>query len=232
MVNETTQPHIKSTNEKNEDVQEKAKKVAEQAKQKAGETVAEAKETLVEMKNEAINQASSTLEDVKSQAVIAAEEQKDRTTDRLHNVVGALRQSSQQFRGQEDQTFANYTDSAADQVEQFANYLDSRDIGELLSNVQDLARKQPELFIGGALAAGFFLGRFFKSSQSNGNRRNVYYNPSQESRYYHPERTYERRYQSGATAYNTERSVTNPNIEGNKTDWGVDYNASRDKGGV
>jgi hypothetical protein len=37
-------------------------------------------------------------------------------------------------------------------------------MSELWKDAQQLARRQPELFVAGALAAGFLAGRFFKSS--------------------------------------------------------------------
>jgi hypothetical protein len=42
--------------------------------------------------------------------------------------------------------------------------LREREIGSLIDDAKQLAHRQPELFVVGALAAGFVLGRFFKST--------------------------------------------------------------------
>lgn len=184
MANNTEVPKAESTTR---DVKETAKKAAANVQQKAASAATQAKETIIDVTNEAKNEATSALKGVKNQAYVAAEEQKDRTTDRLSSVAGALRQTSQEFRSREDQTFAQYTEMAADQVDQFASYLDTNDMGQLIDGVHDFARRQPEIFIAGALTAGFFLGRFLKSSQSNRNDQPTYFRTSSQGQYRHPD---------------------------------------------
>lgn len=169
------------------DMRETAKKAAADVRQQATSAAAQAKETIIDVTNEATSEATSALKGAKNQAYVAAEEQKDRTTDRLNSVAGALRQTSQEFRSREDQTFAQYTEMAADQVDQFASYLDKHDMGQLIDGVHDFARRQPEIFIAGALTAGFFLGRFLKSSQSSGSQQPAYFRTSAQGQYRHPD---------------------------------------------
>jgi hypothetical protein len=58
---------------------------------------------------------------------------------------------------------------AADQIDSFSRSLREKDVNELLDDAQQLARRQPALFIGGAFVLGLIGARFFKSSaQSNG----------------------------------------------------------------
>ena len=52
----------------------------------------------------------------------------------------------------------------ADHVERVSGYLEERDVNQLLEDAENFARRQPELFIGGALIAGLLVGRFIKSS--------------------------------------------------------------------
>jgi len=93
-----------------------------------------------------------------------AEERKSQTADRLQGIAGALRETSSSLHDQEEDTAADYIAAAADQVEKFSGYLRNQNVGTLLHDVERYARRQPELFLAGALAAGFMLGRFFKSS--------------------------------------------------------------------
>jgi len=94
--------------------------------------------------------------------------QKNRATDGLGSVAQAVRQSTQQLREQNHDTLADYAEQAADQIERFSQRLRDKDIGEMLSDVQGLARSQPALFIGGAFALGLVGARFFKSSARQG----------------------------------------------------------------
>lgn len=156
----------KATRETAEEIKQKTGQTIDQAKQPTGEVVAEAKSKVDEMAGEVKQQAGAAIDDVKRQATDAANERKEGVAERLHGVASALRDSGQQFEKHQESAVAEYVHTAADQVDQFAGYLETRDVGEIWKGVQEMARRQPELFIVGSLAAGFFLGRFLKSTQS------------------------------------------------------------------
>ena len=59
---------------------------------------------------------------------------------------------------------ANVADTVAEQTERFANYLRETDAREMLRNVEDAARKQPLLFLGGAFVIGLATARFLKAA--------------------------------------------------------------------
>src|SRR5215218_6842478 len=96
--------------------------------------------------------------------------QKDRATDGIGSVAQAVRQSTQQLRDQQHDTIARYVEQGADQLEQFANRLKNKDIGEMAREAQNFARRRPALFIGSAFALGLCAARFLKSSGTNGTR--------------------------------------------------------------
>jgi hypothetical protein len=100
--------------------------------------------------------------------------QKNRATDGLSSVAQAVRQSTQQLRDQQHGTIAEYVDQAASQIEQFANRLKDKDVGELMNDTQRLARRNPGLFIGGAFVLGVLASRFFKSSRDDRSRDDSY----------------------------------------------------------
>ncbi len=118
------------------------------------------------MAGEVKHQAAAVIDDARRQAGDVANKRKEGVADRLHVVASALRDSGQQFEKHQESTFAEYVNTAADQADQFAGYLETRDVGEIWQGARKIARRQPELFIVGSLAAGFFLGRFLKSTQS------------------------------------------------------------------
>jgi hypothetical protein len=59
---------------------------------------------------------------------------------------------------------ARHIREAAKSVEGLSNNLRNRSVDELMHAASDLARSRPGVFIAGAVAAGFALSRFLKSS--------------------------------------------------------------------
>jgi hypothetical protein len=53
---------------------------------------------------------------------------------------------------------------AADQVERLSTYLRDSSFEDVIREAEDMARRQPLLFLGGAFLAGFLGARFLKSS--------------------------------------------------------------------
>jgi hypothetical protein len=94
-------------------------------------------------------------------------EQKGRTADTLSTVAQSLHQTSQLLRDQNEEGMSRYVDRAADQVERLAGYLQTTDIDEVVDSVEELARRRPGVFIGGAFAIGFLASRFIKASRRN-----------------------------------------------------------------
>jgi hypothetical protein len=139
----------------------------DQMKQKGQEAFEQAKE--------AGQQVASTLADqVREQASTRLEGQKDRATHSLENVAQAFRQTGQQLREKDQAAVADYTDKAAEQMERLVGYLQGQDIDQLVGDVENFARRQPALFIGGALALGILAARFLKSSSQQGSTMRDY----------------------------------------------------------
>lgn len=143
--------------------QNQAQSTTEQVKNTLGDMTSQAKQKVNETLDEAKQKASESLGEAKQQAESTFAEQKGRAADRLSGVAGALRQTSQDLQSQDDMV-AQLADSFADQADRLSNYLRERDLSDLFNDVRQVAQRQPELFVAGALAAGFLLGRFLKSS--------------------------------------------------------------------
>ena len=62
--------------------------------------------------------------------------------------------------------FASMVRSAAESAEAFSDEIRDKSFDELVDATSDFARRQPALFVGAALAAGFMLARFVKASPS------------------------------------------------------------------
>lgn len=102
---------------------------------------------------------------VKESATAQLTNQKNRGTDALGRIAGAVRESTQKLRNERHDTIAGYVDQAANQLEKVSQRLKERDINELMSDMQRLARRQPAVFIGSAFALGLLGARFLKSSR-------------------------------------------------------------------
>jgi hypothetical protein len=101
---------------------------------------------------------------VREQATAQLSSQKDKATEGLGSVAQAVRQTTQHLRDNQHETVAQYAEQAAEQIERFSQGLKNKDVGELMSDAQRLARRQPALFVGGAFAIGLLGARFLKSS--------------------------------------------------------------------
>ena len=125
---------------------------------------------------EIIKQAKETAgqayEKVSEQASSQIVTQKETLARGLSSVADGIKQMGASIRGTEQQTpiaglTARYGDSLAQQVEQIANYLERKDLRELVRDVEVFARRNPAVFIGGAFALGIAAARFLKSGNPN-----------------------------------------------------------------
>jgi hypothetical protein len=83
---------------------------------------------------------------------------------RAGSVASDLRQVGEQLEGQDNSQAAKLAGSAADRAERVASYLDDADGQRLLSDVEDLGRRQPWLVLAGGVAFGIAAARLLKAS--------------------------------------------------------------------
>ena len=105
------------------------------------------------------------IDKVKQGATAQLSTQKDRATEGIGSVVDAVRQSTRHLRDNQHDTIAEYVDQAAGQLERWSNQLKDKNVGEILQEAQQLARRRPAVFIGTAFAVGLLGARFLKSSR-------------------------------------------------------------------
>ncbi len=91
---------------------------------------------------------------------------KERAAESLETVAEALRHTGEHLRSKDEATFiTDYVEVAADKVEAASEYLQDRNFGQIVRDIESFARREPALFLGGAFVAGLIGGRFLKSSR-------------------------------------------------------------------
>jgi hypothetical protein len=105
---------------------------------------------------------------VKERAAAQLTDQVSKATEGLGSVAQAVKGTTQQLRDNNQETAARIVEKTAEQIERFSNQLRQKDFAEIVRDAQQLARRQPALFIGGSFALGIVAARFFKSSPQHG----------------------------------------------------------------
>jgi hypothetical protein len=113
-----------------------------------------------------------------------ADEGRHRIADGLDQAVSRIRQMSTEMEGQQPM-IASVAGTAADGAERVAEYLHTTDARQMISGVENLARRQPILFLGGAFVAGVALARLLKAGTGTGSSSAGYgpYTPGAASAY-------------------------------------------------
>jgi hypothetical protein len=134
-----------------------------------GGIVDSAKQTAGQMVDSAKNTAGQVVDKVKDQATSRADEQRQTVASGFEAVAHAFRGMGDGLRNQDQGPVAQYAaelgHAAAGQVDRLANYLRGRDVRQIVNDTEDLARRSPGMFLGGAFAIGFVASRFLKSSR-------------------------------------------------------------------
>jgi hypothetical protein len=85
----------------------------------------------------------------------------ERSASDLEAVAKALRESSDRLEGN---MASPYVKRAADRIERVSSFIQNTDVAEIPRKVEDFARREPLLFLGGAFTLGILGVRFLKSS--------------------------------------------------------------------
>ena len=143
----------------------KAGDAAEQAAGQAREAGADAVSQAKDVARDAKDRASSLASDAKETATSAAETQKDNLAGQLDSFADAVHRSGEQFEGEQDWV-AKLVKRGSDELGALADTLRANDLQSLVGNLDGLARRQPALFLGASVIAGFALARIGKVAVS------------------------------------------------------------------
>ena len=132
----------------------------EESRSAAQKVKQEARNLMDEAKRETASLASQARDQV--QGLVA--ERKDQMANRLGSLAGVLHDAGRRLDDEDGGGFGRYAHRAAEQVDRLSNYLRDRDLDSFVHDSETLARRRPELFLGGAFLAGVLLARFLKAS--------------------------------------------------------------------
>ncbi|WP_165982536.1 hypothetical protein [Dankookia rubra] len=108
-------------------------------------------------------EGAGVAEAAKDQALGFAEEQARRGADQAEGIARAVHGAADQLQETSPQ-IARYVQEAASAMDGLARGLRDSSPGQLMGQMEGLARRQPVAFFGAAVLAGFALARFAKSS--------------------------------------------------------------------
>ncbi len=131
-----------------------ARQVGGQAMQAGTDAVGQAKDVA----QEAMSRAGSVAGALGDKASAVAESQKSQLADKLEDVAKAVHRSGEALEGQQDWV-AHMVERGAAELSTLATTLRTNDLQSLLGSLGSLARRQPALFVGASMAAGFALTR-------------------------------------------------------------------------
>jgi hypothetical protein len=124
-----------------------------------------AREQIREVKNQVVDQAKSTFQQAKERAGSSLGESKGQLADQVGAMATALRRTTEHLRSEDQTRIAGLTETLTRQIDQVSNYLRNKDAAAMRQDLENMARRQPAIAIGGALLLGLIGARFLKSSE-------------------------------------------------------------------
>jgi gas vesicle protein len=133
---------------------------AKESLRETGESIRETGQNTVEQLKE---MARETAESWKGQAEHTASEQKNRVAGKVTDYSAAVRKASEKLKEDHEDGIARYTEAVADKLDEVSGYIRDRNFDDMWEDAENLARKRPEIFLGGMFLAGLVLARFMKA---------------------------------------------------------------------
>jgi ElaB/YqjD/DUF883 family membrane-anchored ribosome-binding protein len=109
--------------------------------------------------SEAQRQVGRLGEQMREAAQSLLDEQKERVAAAVHSIADMLRRTADTLESENNAAAADYAGRAAAQIDRFSATVREREFAEMVASTEAFARRQPALFVAGAVAAGFVIGR-------------------------------------------------------------------------
>ncbi|MFI7521730.1 hypothetical protein [Micromonospora globbae] len=142
-------------------VREQARQVGSEAAHAGGAVAETAREQGREVGREAARQARDLYGEARNQVVTQAGEQQRRAAGGLRSLADEMRAMAEH--GGQSGPVSELARQASDRVHGVAGWLESREPGDLVSEVRDYARRNPATFLVGAAVLGVLAGRLTRN---------------------------------------------------------------------
>jgi len=91
---------------------------------------------------------------------------KQEVAQRLRRVGSSLQSMSSDL-SQDDRQVSQYAEKLRTRIDSAADYVESATLDNVVSDIEQFARRKPSVFLGGAFIAGLAAARFLKSGRGN-----------------------------------------------------------------
>ncbi|MDN5869720.1 MAG: hemerythrin domain-containing protein, partial [Nitrococcus sp.] len=119
-----------------------------------------------EAKGQAAEQAQEYGRKMRARGEAAFEQGAGAAANQTRRIADALHATSEHLARESQPGLARYLSDAADGLNRFSNRFTRGDVEGLLQEARDTAKRNPALLLGGAIAAGFLLTRFIRSTET------------------------------------------------------------------
>lgn len=142
--------------------QKQAEGTLHQGKEAARQVAGAAMEQTGAVAGEARDQTRRAVEQIRERARAQAQQQSERAAQGIRQWADDL--AALQESAKPDSPVTGVVRQVADGGRRAADYLEQNGFAGVLGEVQDFARRRPGMFLAGALAAGFLVGRIAKAA--------------------------------------------------------------------
>jgi hypothetical protein len=149
---------------------ERAAQVSDDFHQAADRVKDTAAATAQEVADRVKEQAKQTGNTIKEQSRGFLNEQKRRVGAEIQTYSAAARGAAERLQHESDTNLAQYVSTAADRLDRLGSRIQERNVSQLVDDVEEIARRRPEVFFGGMFVAGLAVARFLKASKQRQQR--------------------------------------------------------------
>jgi hypothetical protein len=137
--------------------------------QAAKQFVNEGKRVAKDIGQEVGHHAKDIAQEIAGSADEYIEQGRERVTGQVGSLANALHRVSAELRNEQDGAqVARVTDLIAERLDSAASMLQNKEPRDIIRGIENFARREPALFLGGCLLAGVVISRFLKASTHRG----------------------------------------------------------------
>lgn len=130
----------------------------------ARDAAARARDVAGSTKRDLLDRAVEQKDHLKQRVAGMADDRRLQAADRADSITRALQGAADSLRESGETQLSSWVSQAAGQVERVVGYMHGKPADGMLHDFEDLARRNPALFLGGTYLAGMAVGRFLRAS--------------------------------------------------------------------